>query len=115
MAYWEPLRELDEAPLVQVGSSLGDVTHDISRVTENRAPRGWWICFLIALSFTKHRSTILPSRIFVMVFSQIGKLKTGLITGYVSSSVEYSVECSQQHPCLDIPGISPSFFGQRYD
>jgi len=38
MAYWEPLPELDEAPLVQPGSSFRDVTHDIARVTENKAP-----------------------------------------------------------------------------
>ena len=51
MAYWEPIRELDEVPLVKPGSSLRDVTHDIARVSENRAPRGWWACFLLASAF----------------------------------------------------------------
>ncbi|MGO9838960.1 MAG: hypothetical protein ACLP1X_32665, partial [Polyangiaceae bacterium] len=51
MAYWEPIVEIGEAPLVRPGSTLREVTEDISRVTENRAPRGWWICFLVALSF----------------------------------------------------------------
>ena len=50
MAYWEPIRELDEAPLVQPGSTLRDVTDEIARVSEKRAPRGWWICFLLASS-----------------------------------------------------------------
>src|SRR5215472_9722117 len=51
MAYWEPIRELDEAPLVQPGISMREVTEDISRVTENRAPIGWWLCFLLAVTF----------------------------------------------------------------
>ena len=52
MAYWEPIRELGETHLVKPGSSFGDVTNDIARVTENRAPRGWWACFLVASTFT---------------------------------------------------------------
>ena len=51
MAYWEPIAELDEAYLVKPASKLREVTHEIARVTENRAPRGWWICFLIASTF----------------------------------------------------------------
>ncbi len=51
MAYWKPLPELDEAALVQPGSSFRDVTEDVARVTETPAPRGWWICFSIALFF----------------------------------------------------------------
>jgi Ni/Fe-hydrogenase subunit HybB-like protein len=51
MAYWEPIRDLDEAPLVQPGSSFREVTDEIARVSENRAPIGWWICFLLAVTF----------------------------------------------------------------
>src|SRR5579883_2760415 len=51
MAYFEPIRELDEAPLVQPGSKLSDITNDISRVSENKAPRGWWIAFGLASMF----------------------------------------------------------------
>src|SRR5271166_1174816 len=52
MAYWEPIRALDEMPLVKPGSTLKDITNDIAGVTEKRAPRGWWIAFLLALSGT---------------------------------------------------------------
>ncbi|MBV9946913.1 MAG: hypothetical protein JOZ69_08705, partial [Myxococcales bacterium] len=51
MAYWEPNPVLGEAPLVKPGSSLREVTHEIARVTETRAPRGWWICFFLAATF----------------------------------------------------------------
>jgi Ni/Fe-hydrogenase subunit HybB-like protein len=51
MAYFDPIPELDEVPFVQPGSTLRDVTDDISKVTENPAPRGWWVAFLIASSF----------------------------------------------------------------
>jgi molybdopterin-containing oxidoreductase family membrane subunit len=51
MAYYEPIRELGEAPLVKPGSKLREVTDEIAGVTEKRAPLGWWICFLVASSF----------------------------------------------------------------
>src|SRR3984885_7994344 len=52
MAYWEPITELGEARLVQKGSTFGEVTDDIAKVTEHPAPLGWWICFGIAVTFT---------------------------------------------------------------
>ena len=36
MAYWEPIRELGEEPLVQPGSRLRDVTNDIASATQAR-------------------------------------------------------------------------------
>jgi Ni/Fe-hydrogenase subunit HybB-like protein len=51
MAYWEPIRALDEVPLVKPGSTLKDITHDIAVVSETKAPRGWWACFLLAATF----------------------------------------------------------------
>jgi molybdopterin-containing oxidoreductase family membrane subunit len=51
MAYWEPIKEIGESPLVLPGTKFKDVTNDISRVSENSAPRGWWIAFLISSSF----------------------------------------------------------------
>ena len=51
MAYFEPIREIDEAPLVEPGSKLSDITNDISRVSETKAPRGWWIAFGISSMF----------------------------------------------------------------
>ena len=44
--------ELGEAPLVKPGTSFHDVTEIVSRVTENAAPRGWWILFLTSVSIT---------------------------------------------------------------
>jgi Ni/Fe-hydrogenase subunit HybB-like protein len=51
MAYFEPIRELDESPLVQPGSELHDITNDISRVSENKPPRGWWIALGVSSTF----------------------------------------------------------------
>jgi molybdopterin-containing oxidoreductase family membrane subunit len=51
MAYFEPIREIGEGALVKPGSTLHDVTEDISRVSETRAPRGWWVAFLVSLFF----------------------------------------------------------------
>lgn len=46
------ISELGEAPLVKPGTSFHDVTEIVSRVTENAAPRGWWILFLTSVSIT---------------------------------------------------------------
>jgi Ni/Fe-hydrogenase subunit HybB-like protein len=51
MAYWEPITELGETRLVKKGSTLGEVTDDIAKVTEHPAPLGWWICFGLASTF----------------------------------------------------------------
>ncbi len=50
MSYFQPIPELGEGPLVAEGTNFKVVTETVSRVTERKAPRGWWICFLIALS-----------------------------------------------------------------
>ncbi len=50
MGYYAPIKELDEAHLVAPGSTFTDVTHDIALPTETRAPKGWWIAFLLAVS-----------------------------------------------------------------
>ncbi len=47
-----PIRELGETPLAKPGTSFARVTEVVSRVTENPAPRGWWILFSIAATFT---------------------------------------------------------------
>jgi molybdopterin-containing oxidoreductase family membrane subunit len=51
MAYWEPIKELGEGPLVMPNSSFKEVTNEIARVTENKAPRGWLICIALAFMF----------------------------------------------------------------
>lgn len=50
MPYYEPIAAIDEGYFVRPGSSLRDITNDVARVTETPAPRGWWVCFGIALS-----------------------------------------------------------------
>jgi molybdopterin-containing oxidoreductase family membrane subunit len=50
MSYFEPIKEIGEQPLVGEGTNLRVVTDSVSRVTENPAPRGWWVLFLMSLS-----------------------------------------------------------------
>jgi molybdopterin-containing oxidoreductase family membrane subunit len=52
MAYWEPIKEIGETPLVAPDETLHTLTDKVCRVTEQKAPRGWWIGFLIAATFT---------------------------------------------------------------
>ena len=47
-----PIKELGETPLVGEGVTFKSVSETVCRVTENKAPRGWWIGFLIAITFT---------------------------------------------------------------
>jgi Ni/Fe-hydrogenase subunit HybB-like protein len=52
MASSKPIKELGETLLATEGTSFHQVTEIVSRVTENKAPRGWWILFLVSLTFT---------------------------------------------------------------
>ncbi|MFO0624226.1 MAG: NrfD/PsrC family molybdoenzyme membrane anchor subunit [Polyangiales bacterium] len=52
MSYDPPIAALDEKHLVKPGTTFKDITDSVSRVTETAAPRGWWIAFLTALTFT---------------------------------------------------------------
>ncbi|UJR80931.1 NrfD/PsrC family molybdoenzyme membrane anchor subunit [Sandaracinus amylolyticus] len=52
MAGSKPIKELGEGYLATPGTSFHDVTEIVSRVTETKAPRGWWILFGIAVSIT---------------------------------------------------------------
>ncbi|MBX3258589.1 MAG: polysulfide reductase NrfD [Labilithrix sp.] len=47
-----PIKELGETPLVGEGVTFKSISETVCRVTENKAPRGWWIGFLIAVTFT---------------------------------------------------------------
>jgi molybdopterin-containing oxidoreductase family membrane subunit len=47
-----PIAELGEGYLAAKGISFADVTEQVSRVTENKAPRGWWVMFIAAVSIT---------------------------------------------------------------
>ena len=45
-----PIPEIGETHLLPPGTTFHHVTESISRVTENKAPRGWWILFLLSLA-----------------------------------------------------------------
>ncbi|MFN9811706.1 MAG: NrfD/PsrC family molybdoenzyme membrane anchor subunit [Deltaproteobacteria bacterium] len=48
----QPITGLGETYLTKPGTTFRDVTEIVSRVTENPAPRGWWILFLASVSVT---------------------------------------------------------------
>jgi molybdopterin-containing oxidoreductase family membrane subunit len=47
-----PIKEIGETPLVQPGETFHTISDKVSRVTENPAPKGWWIMFLVAVTWT---------------------------------------------------------------
>jgi molybdopterin-containing oxidoreductase family membrane subunit len=52
MSSWNlPIKELGESSLVGEGTTFRTVTETVARVTENKAPRAWWVAFLIAVTF----------------------------------------------------------------
>jgi len=52
MGSWNlPIREIGETPLVAEGTTFRSITETVCRVTENKAPRAWWVAFMIASSF----------------------------------------------------------------
>ncbi len=50
MTYHPPIENIGERALLDERMDFKAVTETVSRVTENKAPRGWWICFMIALA-----------------------------------------------------------------
>jgi len=46
MHYESPVRN----PLILGDKSYSDITNDIAKPVESKAPRAWWIAFSIALS-----------------------------------------------------------------
>jgi Ni/Fe-hydrogenase subunit HybB-like protein len=47
-----PIKAIGETLLLPETTTLKSITNSVSRVTETKAPRGWWILFLLAASFT---------------------------------------------------------------
>jgi molybdopterin-containing oxidoreductase family membrane subunit len=47
-----PISSIGETPLTAEGVNFKSISETVCRVTENKAPRGWWIGFLLAASFT---------------------------------------------------------------
>jgi molybdopterin-containing oxidoreductase family membrane subunit len=50
MSYDAPIKELGETSLLPEGTTANDVTETIAGITENAAPRGWWLLFLLSVS-----------------------------------------------------------------
>ncbi|KPK14286.1 MAG: hydrogenase [Myxococcales bacterium SG8_38] len=50
MSYDAPIKEIGETYLLPEGTTANDVTETIAGVTENPAPRGWWLLFLASVS-----------------------------------------------------------------
>ncbi len=52
MSSWNlPIKEIGETPLLGEGTTFRSITETVARVTENKAPRAWWVAFLIAVTF----------------------------------------------------------------
>ena len=52
MGYHAPIKEIGETSLLATDETFHSISEKVSRVTENKAPRGWWIAFLTAVTFT---------------------------------------------------------------
>ena len=52
MGWNKPIEQLDERHLVSEGTSFSEVTNIVSKVTEQKAPRLWWILFGISTTVT---------------------------------------------------------------
>ena len=55
MSMDRPIEEIGETFLLPEGTTFHDLTESVARVTETRAPRGWWILFIpsvLLLGFT---------------------------------------------------------------
>jgi len=50
MSYDAPIKELGETSLLPEGTTANDVTETIAGISENAAPRGWWLLFLLSVS-----------------------------------------------------------------
>ena len=63
-----PIESIGETPLVADGVNFKSISETVCRVTENKAPRGWWIGFLIAATFT----SIMGTAIGYLFFTGVG-------------------------------------------
>jgi Ni/Fe-hydrogenase subunit HybB-like protein len=68
VSYSAPIKEIGETPLIEPGTTFHDVTEQVSKVTENPAPKGWWYAFLFAAGFTG----ILGAAIGFLVWNGVG-------------------------------------------
>jgi Ni/Fe-hydrogenase subunit HybB-like protein len=63
-----PITEIGERPLFPSSVTLQSVTQSVARVTENPAPRGWWVLFLCSLVLT----VVLGGAVGYLIFIGIG-------------------------------------------
>ena len=52
MSFHPPIKAIGETGLIAPGQTFRSITDAVCSVTERPAPRGWWIAFLAAASFT---------------------------------------------------------------
>ncbi len=50
MSVHQPIAEIGETHLLPPEMTFSDITDSVARVTENKAPRGWWILFIGSLA-----------------------------------------------------------------
>ena len=49
MSAHAPIHEIGERHMLPEGTTFNDVTETVARITETKAPRGWWILFFPSL------------------------------------------------------------------
>jgi Ni/Fe-hydrogenase subunit HybB-like protein len=67
-SYNLPIKSIGETPLCAEGTTFKSISESVCRVTENKAPRGWWFAFLFASSFT----TIMGLAIAYLFWTGVG-------------------------------------------
>ncbi len=51
MSYNSPIKEIGEKSFVDPRMTFAEISDAVCNVTETKAPRGWWVAFLIAVTF----------------------------------------------------------------
>ena len=63
-----PIKEIGEVALLPEHMSCSKITESVCAVNENKAPRGWWILFLLSATFTG----VLGLSIGYLVYTGVG-------------------------------------------
>jgi Ni/Fe-hydrogenase subunit HybB-like protein len=51
MSYSDPIKEIGESSFIDPRMTFGEISDAVCTVTETKAPKGWWVAFLIAVTF----------------------------------------------------------------
>jgi molybdopterin-containing oxidoreductase family membrane subunit len=54
-----PIKEIGETHLLPEGTTFHDITEAVCRISENKAPRGWWLLFLPSLGLLGLMSAVI--------------------------------------------------------